>query len=549
MGGAAAADVDVERVFAESAGNPLFALELARALPHHQEGVPVTLRRLVRDRIERLSGDAADALRWAAVIGHAFGIDRLADLCALDEGRLLAALAALERHALLTAVAAPAAGAALYAFAHDVVRQVVYADLSEPRRRLMHQHLVRVLQTRGEPDETTAADLAHHAALAGDAETAARACLRAAQRCLRLFANAEADALARRGAHYAQALRDPERVKILLELAEVRYRAQRPRDRTAAARDVEALAKEALAMGCVEHARLGFHVVSFLRWEGGDWSDAQRQILRAEQVSRSGEAGERVVALAEAARCLTLLERDLGHAEALVLEAEALATRLGTEPAAIPDAVGMLRLHQGELDAAAERFLHARDLCRREQDRLGEFRALEHLAVLEIQRLRFDEARRLSAELVEIGERLGEGSEAPYARALAGLCRYAETADAADALDVALADLRIADAKQRLVHVLIAAAEIDLDRGASATALTRAAEALDLSLILERPSDTVLARTVLARAASSDGDTDTAQRQREQLRGEALRGVSARARAAALALDAPAKVAHRSGRR
>ena len=147
-----------------------------------------------------------------------------------------------------------------------------------------------------------------------------------------------------------------------------------------------------------------------------------------------------MVALAEAARCLTLLERDLGHAEALVLEAEALATRLGTEPAAIPDAVGMLRLHQGELDAAAERFLHARDLCRREQDRLGEFRALEHLAVLEIQRLRFDEARRLSAELVEIGERLGEGSEAPYARALAALCRYAETADAADALDAALAD-------------------------------------------------------------------------------------------------------------
>ncbi|HSQ00550.1 MAG TPA: AAA family ATPase, partial [Candidatus Dormibacteraeota bacterium] len=209
VGGAAAAGLDVARVFAESAGNPLFALEVARSLPHRQDDVPVTLRRLVRDRVERLSGDAADVLRWGAVIGHAFDIDRLAGLCALDEGRLLAALEALERHALLTAVAAPAAGVGLHAFAHDVVRQVVYADLSEPRRRLMHQHIVRVLQAGGEPDETTAADLAHHAALAGDAETAARACLRAAQRCLRLFASAEADALARRGAHYAQALRDP----------------------------------------------------------------------------------------------------------------------------------------------------------------------------------------------------------------------------------------------------------------------------------------------------------------------------------------------------
>ncbi|HSP98941.1 MAG TPA: hypothetical protein VL049_17095, partial [Candidatus Dormibacteraeota bacterium] len=343
--------------------------------------------------------------------------------------------------------------------------------------------------------------------------------------------------------------RDPERVKILLDLAEARYRAQGPRDRAAAAREVEALAKEALAMGCMEHARLGFHVVSFLRWEGGDWSDAQRQILRAEQVSRSADAGERVVALAEAARCLTLLERDLGHAEALVLEAEALATRLGTEPAAIPDAVGMLRLHQGELDAAAERFLHARELCRREQDRLGEFRALEHLAVLEIQRHRHDEARRLSDELVEIGERLGEGSEAPYAHALAALCRYEETADAADGLDAALAALRVADAKQRLVHVLLSAAEIDLERGANAAARTRAAEALDLSLVLERPSDTVLARIALARAAGREGDADVARRQREYLQGAALRGVSAQARAAAMALEATAAPARRSGKR
>ena len=86
VGGAAAADVDVERVFAESAGNPLFALEVARSLPHRQDGVPVTLRRLVRDRVERLSGDAADVLRWGAVIGHAFDIDRLAGFCAHRRG-------------------------------------------------------------------------------------------------------------------------------------------------------------------------------------------------------------------------------------------------------------------------------------------------------------------------------------------------------------------------------------------------------------------------------------------------------------------------------
>src|SRR5262249_45684263 len=58
----------LSRVFAESAGNPLFALEVARSLPNRQDSVPFTLRRLVRDRIDRLPVAAADVLRWAAVV-------------------------------------------------------------------------------------------------------------------------------------------------------------------------------------------------------------------------------------------------------------------------------------------------------------------------------------------------------------------------------------------------------------------------------------------------------------------------------------------------
>ena len=541
-----APDGALDRVFAESAGNPLYALEVARSLPHRPDGVPLSLRRLVRDRVARLPADAADVLRWGAVIGRGFDSDRLADLCAIDEARLLAALEALERHALLRAVPAAPPAPASYGFAHDVVRQVVYADLSEPRRRLMHQRIVGVLQAGGEPDETVAADLAHHAAQAGDAETAARACLRAAQRCLRLFAGAEADALARRGAHYAQALREPERTQILIELAEVRYRAQRPRDRAAAAHEVEALAKAALAFGCVEHARLGFHVVSLLRWEGGEWSDAQRQTLRAEQVSRGADARERVVALGEAARCLAMLERDLGHAEAMALEAEALAARVGCDSAATADAVGMLRLHQGELDEAARRFAHARELCRREQDRLGEFRALEHLAALELARQRCDEVCRLAEELMAIGARLGEGSEAPYARALLAVCALAEAPAAAGDLEAALADLRAVDAKQRLTHVLLCAAEADLRHGRAAAAQAHAGEALQLAELLERPSDVVLARVALARAAALAGDAEAARQQRAQLGPAVLRQASAQARAAAGALEAPPRRRRRS---
>ncbi|MFN8626069.1 MAG: AAA family ATPase [Candidatus Binatia bacterium] len=523
---------------AEVAGNPLFALELARAQAHGAGAVPATLRQLVRDRVERLPQDAAEVLRWGAVVGPTFPVRRLTDLAPLDIERLVSALENLERHALLRAVSDGAAVGTAYSFAHEIVRQVVYAELSGPRRKLMHQRIATALQSRLAEDETVAAELAHHAALGGDAAAAARACVLAARRCLRLFASTEANATARRGMHHAEQLPEPERVRLMLELAEIRYAAHRPRRPTEAARIVEELAQRALDQGCMEHARLGFHVASYIRWEGAEWSDAQRQMMRAEQVSRLGDARQRVVALAEAARCLTLLERDLSQADAMVSEAGALSTRLAIEPAAIPDAIGMLRLYEGRLTAAAEHFGRARELCRKDEDQLGEFRALEHLAMVELQRRRIAEAQALCAELVRIAGRLREGSEAPFARAVSALCRYASMPEAAAELDAGLAELRAADAKQRLAYVLRTAAEIDLERGDANTARRRADEALRHAQRLERPSDEVLARVVLARAAALQGDELGYKRRLAEVASETIRKVSAEARAAVAGLRA-----------
>lgn len=520
------------RVFEESAGNPLFALEVARSLPYRREAVPSTLRRLVRDRVDRLPIDAADVLRWAAVIGHTFEVRRLSEVAPIDPDRLVAALEALERFAMLRVLPAVRGDAGSYAFAHDIVRQVVYEELSEPRRRLMHLRVADLLRAHGEADEAVAADLAHHAAQAGEHEIAARACLRAARRCLRMFGGAEANGLARRGMHHAEQIAEPERVKLLLELAEVRYGAHRPREPQAAARVVEDLARQALDLGCTEHARLGFHIASYIRWEGGDWSDAQRHMLRAEQLSRTTEGRDRVVALGEAARCLALLERDLGQAEALALEAEGLSAQIHFESASVADAVGMLRLHEGRLEEAAKSFERARDLSSREQDHLGEFRTLEHLVMVELERKRFDRARALCDDLIAIGERLREGSEAPQAKALAALSRYATSEESEDELEAALASLRSVDAKQRLAYVLRVAAEVDLGRDRGDKAGSRAQEALDLARVLARSSDVVLARVALARAARLFGDAGTFERERTALRAELLAGVSSQARTA-----------------
>jgi len=93
-------------------------------------------------------------------------------------------------------------------------------------------------------------------------------------------------------------------------------------------------------------------MLSYVRRESGQWHEARKQLLKAEQVVRSAEGADHVEALAEAARCLGLLERDLSHAEAMVSEAKVRAKQLGYASAILKDADGLLQLHLGELDAA-----------------------------------------------------------------------------------------------------------------------------------------------------------------------------------------------------
>src|SRR5262249_30734763 len=209
---------------------------------------------------------------------------RLAGVGSLGLGRLLAALELLERHALLVPRALDRAQGC--AFAHELARRAVYSDLSQPRRRLMHLRVAEAL-AREEAGDAAAAELAHHAALAGDSAQAARACAAAGRRFLRQFANEDARQIARRGRHHAVDGPEPERTNLVLELLQVELQAHRPADAAAAAAELASLAERALDQGSPEHARLGFHMLAYLSWEAGDFLDAQRQMLRAEVASRA----------------------------------------------------------------------------------------------------------------------------------------------------------------------------------------------------------------------------------------------------------------------
>lgn len=229
-------------------------------------------------------------------------------------------------------------------------------------------------------------------------------------------------------------------------------------------------------------------------------------MLQAELVSRGASEVERVRGMAEAARCLVLLERDLGHAEALALEAAARGRQVGVEPPATFDALGMLELHRGRIAEARTQLERARGLARSHRDHHDEFQALEHLVMLEIERGDSRAALCRAEELAALGERFRDGSEAPFARALVAVARVALRDGAAQVqLDHDIAALTVADAKHRLAYVLTRAALLDLDHLVNAADAERAREraerALPIASLLERATELALAHLALIRWA------------------------------------------------
>lgn len=498
----AGAEREPERVVAESEGNPLFALELARAAPEPNSELPRTLRAIVADRVERLPRPSAELVQWAAVLGGHWEVGVLAELARTSSEELLRSLELLERHAFLRA--APDSDGK-YVFSHELSRRAVYLGISEPRRKLMHRRIAELLSSRGLEAETVN-DVSRHAALGGDSRLASEACLRAAERCLRVFANDEARAFAQRGLRHVALLDEARRVPLEILLRRAAVLARRPTDVEATVATVDALAERALDLGCLDEARAAYRLLSILRWEGGRFGEAERVSAWLENLGRVGDVKERARAMGEAGHCLALLERDLPRAEALLLEARGLANKASLRLYGVHAGLAVLGRYRGETSEALRLFSEARGLARLEGDRAYEFDALTHIVEIAYQNGDLENAERDASELEQLGERVREGSEPGYARGLLGLIRYARGNAAALAdLEAAMAYLRTKDASHRLATLLLHAGELELPSD-PARARRRAQEAEQLALDLRRNNDVIVARALALRATLKLGE-------------------------------------------
>ncbi|MFE5715736.1 ATP-binding protein [Streptomyces sp. NPDC056501] len=195
-----------ERVWELSLGNPLFALELARAVRDGdgrdgdgdgRGGAPEGVRQLVAERLGRLGPAARRVVDAVAVAGQDADLTEVLDVARRGGHPRLSAAEATE--AVEAAVAAsvveerrvvsegrPVAG---LAFRHPLVRLTCYEGLSAARRRLLHSaYAEAVLRRRPDAVDTLATHLTR-----ADDPRATGYLRQAAERAAALYANDTAD--------------------------------------------------------------------------------------------------------------------------------------------------------------------------------------------------------------------------------------------------------------------------------------------------------------------------------------------------------------------
>ena len=138
--------VDAGALSQECHGNPLLALELARA--QQDGGSGNSLTELVQDRMSRLDPDTVEVLQWAALLAPRIDIQSLQRATGLDRAQIDAAVEAAELQGILHP------GERGLKFSHDLICQGTYQTVSAARRQACQVCLRVVVRVARIPSST-----------------------------------------------------------------------------------------------------------------------------------------------------------------------------------------------------------------------------------------------------------------------------------------------------------------------------------------------------------------------------------------------------------
>jgi DNA-binding SARP family transcriptional activator/tetratricopeptide (TPR) repeat protein len=195
----------LERVVSAADGNPLLALETARAIAAGRADPAESLRGLVRVAAADLHGEARLLAELVSVAGRDVEVAELERLPIADPAEAAGAAIAI---GLLVS------RSRCLAYRHALLREAFYSEIPEPRRAELHERFAAVLAEQG--SSRRAAEVARHFLLAGRDEVAVGHLARAAEDARSVAAYAEAAEFLEQAARIA-----PEKASLLEELAEI----------------------------------------------------------------------------------------------------------------------------------------------------------------------------------------------------------------------------------------------------------------------------------------------------------------------------------------
>jgi eukaryotic-like serine/threonine-protein kinase len=262
-------------IWEQTEGNPFFVGEVVRLLASEGRldgagaGLPAVIPEGVRDvvgqRLDRLTPEANEVLKVAAVAGREFETAVVVAASERDPAEVEAALVSARENLLVSHGAT--GGAGWLCFAHAIVRETLYAELSTAQRVQLHKRVGEAIEAIEGDRDRLLDDLARHfieAAPAGELDKAVDYARRAAARASSQLAHEDAASL------YAQALElidgsstdDRVRLEIAYELGRARWLAGRFEEARAAYEQAAGLARELGDADRLAAAALGISLVA-----------------------------------------------------------------------------------------------------------------------------------------------------------------------------------------------------------------------------------------------------------------------------------------------
>jgi len=196
----------VEKLYDETEGNPLFAIETLNLLvdegflsekegkwiltaPTEKMGIPSKIQEVITRRVTRLGREERKLLDLAAVCGCSFNPDIMSKVMASDVADVLQTLVEIEqRHMLIRPEDST------FEFTHHKIREVIYGNLPGELRRVYHLKTASCLEqvVTERISDSYIADIALHYVEGGSPEKAFGYLLKLGEKAVDIFANLQA---------------------------------------------------------------------------------------------------------------------------------------------------------------------------------------------------------------------------------------------------------------------------------------------------------------------------------------------------------------------